>query len=794
MKRINRLGHLCLVIAVIPAIWAQSSRPFTVEDDIAMVRFSDPRPQPGVLGSEIAKQSPDGKHIAVVTSKGLLSSDRIESQLSVFDTRQLSSFLNSADSGVPQPRLLVTVISYPHREQSMAYAPVIKDMSWSPDGTELVYKVENLKGRFELYIANIDGSHTAKLSSPTEDVDQFDMAGDTIVYTSSIPNEKPIQPGDFINADARVVTGVMLNQILFQRELAQEFPQTHRLTVLHRVRDKWVAKNVPHFSMLARDFLSDLIPFKLSPDRKKLLTLTPVLSIAKEWERFQPAPGYQHTRFRSGDASQTDPMNPSSPRRYVVINLETGSETPVAQTPEGRSLGYYQPRQVVWSSDSRHALVTNVFTALKDGPSLEKDAAAPCAVLSVDLPALETRCLFRESTDLAGNAIERLSFGQSANQVNVKIKRAAAQPQLEAYSLIDGAWTRAVSGSVAHPEVVHDRTGALTTPSRNVTAVIRQSLNEPPALWAEDRDIGKSRLLWDPNPQFSHIRFAPVSILRWTDKSGYEWNAEMVTPLDYVPGTKYPLVIQMYTFEDGQFVTDGLDPTAFVARHLGSVGFFVLQIKKRANTFSESDPQASLEGYRSAIETLAKRGMVDPGRVGVVGFSWTCWYAVNAIVKEPSMFAAATVADGLHYSYPQYLLFAADAAAIRNQMEAVRGGNAFGEGLKRWIAESPNFHFDRVRTPVRIEAIHPSSILQEWDLYSSLRMQQKPVELVYFPNGTHIHQKPLERLESQQGDVDWFRFWLQNYEDPSPSKSPQYARWNELRRLTREPPKKPSER
>src|SRR4051812_3525955 len=99
MKRINRLAHLCLVIAVIPAIWAQSSHPFTVEDDIAMVRFSDPRPQPGVLGSEIARQSPDGKHIAVVTSKGLLSSNRIESQLSVFDTRQLGSFLNSADSG-----------------------------------------------------------------------------------------------------------------------------------------------------------------------------------------------------------------------------------------------------------------------------------------------------------------------------------------------------------------------------------------------------------------------------------------------------------------------------------------------------------------------------------------------------------------------------------------------------------------------------------------------------------------------------------------------------------------------
>jgi hypothetical protein len=61
-------------------------------------------------------------------------------------------------------------------------------------------------------------------------------------------------------------------------------------------------------------------------------------------------------------------------------------------------------------------------------------------------------------------------------------------------------------------------------------------------------------------------------------------------------------------------------------------------------------------------------------------------------------------------------------------------------------------------------------------------MQNKPVDLIYFPHGTHIHQKPLERLESQQGSVDWFRFWLQGYEDPDPAKRAQYKRWRALQR------------
>ncbi len=31
--------------------------------------------------------------------------------------------------------------------------------------------------------------------------------------------------------------------------------------------------------------------------------------------------------------------------------------------------------------------------------------------------------------------------------------------------------------------------------------------------------------------------------------------------------------------------------------------------------------------------------------------------------------------------------------------------------------------------------------------------------------------------------VDWFRFWLQGYEDPDPAKAEQYKRWRELRKL-----------
>jgi DNA-directed RNA polymerase specialized sigma24 family protein len=46
-------------------------------------------------------------------------------------------------------------------------------------------------------------------------------------------------------------------------------------------------------------------------------------------------------------------------------------------------------------------------------------------------------------------------------------------------------------------------------------------------------------------------------------------------------------------------------------------------------------------------------------------------------------------------------------------------------------------------------AISSSAILEEWEIYASLRLQEKPVDLIYLPDGQHILQKPNERFASQ---------------------------------------------
>ena len=70
--------------------------------------------------------------------------------------------------------------------------------------------------------------------------------------------------------------------------------------------------------------------------------------------------------------------------------------------------------------------------------------------------------------------------------------------------------------------------------------------------------------------------------------------------------------------------------------------------------------------------------------------------------------------------------------------------------------------------------------MYDWEWFEGLTLLGKPVDMVMMQDGTHVLQKPWQRIVSQQGNVDWFDFWLTGHEDLNPRKREQYARWHRL--------------
>src|SRR5882762_8584663 len=87
---------------------------------------------------------------------------------------------------------------------------------------------------------------------------------------------------------------------------------------------------------------------------------------------------------------------------------------------------------------------------------------------------------------------------------------------------------------------------------------------------------------------------------------------------------------------------------------------------------------------------------------------------------------------------------------------------------------------DKVSAALQVVAEGRSDLAFMWEPYAAMRYLHKPVALIVLNNSEHVLSNPAARMAAQGASVDWFRFWLQDYEDPIQKKAEQYQRWEKL--------------
>ncbi len=337
-------------------------------------------------------------------------------------------------------------------------------------------------------------------------------------------------------------------------------------------------------------------------------------------------------------------------------------------------------------------------------------------------------------------------------------------------------------------------------PAKNIQrlpldVVLEQGLNTPPKLYVSDPASARKELLLDLNPQFGKLTFGAVQTIEWA-VHGVNTIGGLYFPPDYVPGKRYPLVIQTHGYNPDAFTMDGTPDewsSGFAARPLAAKGILVLQAMQYKNqqdydrshtearfgtTIAESAKNFQAVGYEEAIDYLDSQGLIDRDRVGIIGFSRTACFVGYTLTHSKYRFAAASLVDGISCGYFEEIALP-DGAFDNNNLNG--GAAPFGEGLKLWIKNSPGFNLDHVQTPVRLVALGNDSVLSAWEWYAGLTLQKKPVDFILIPGAFHIGVKMSQRMLTQQGLVDWFGFWLRGEEDPDPAKRDQYTRWRALR-------------
>lgn len=775
----------------------QSVHRFDVRDSIAMTTFSTPS---GLRNGLRVESSPNGRYFWFVTSREILDTNQIESTLWLIPSNSVRAFLDGNGAAHPTtPHAMAHLRAVPTLQANSSYASLISDVQWSDDSRKVYFLGQVSGASRRLYEIDIAANRCHAITPHAINVQQYARQNVHLALTATpaIPHRRtvPWKPDEAINAGAGTVTGMGLEDIL-------QFPQeTHGFGSIDRVPTLWTGTAgqiypvVPANKEKQEDVEHSQEVLSISPDGRMVIRLLSVSYTRPEWSFYKPMSGFESWRIRADDQTQVSPQNWYRLREYMLTDTQTGKTTSLVDAPSGDSLAVQDRSLAVWSPNGERVLLGNIALPLNGVDEDEKQRRTTiCAVADVEIATHKVQCVVfsRDAVNVGLTAanphplrLRDASWEGNTDAITLRFNWHDKWGQVERYRRLNGKWTLQ-DVLPADPVTAFDADDAALSSQKldHVALSIRQNLNTPPALWASDTRSEESKQLWAPNPQLSQMALGKASLYHWNDKTGYTSTGILVLPPDYRPGNRYPLVIQTHGVWENIFITDGSYTTAMAARPLASAGMVVLQTQWNATHFSErQEASDQVEMFDAAIAQLSRDGIIDDRKVGIIGFSRTCGHVEQALISNPDRYAAATIADGMDVGYLQYMLFADGRPALAREYEKIVGTLPIGDGLKSWIDYSPSFHMDKVKTPLRIEAIDPSSILTMWETYAALRRLHRPVDLIYIAGAQHILQRPQDRVASEQGNVDWFRFWLQGYVDTNPIKSAQYARWMALKKL-----------
>ena len=299
----------------------------------------------------------------------------------------------------------------------------------------------------------------------------------------------------------------------------------------------------------------------------------------------------------------------------------------------------------------------------------------------------------------------------------------------------------------------------------------------PPRLERVDLESGERTILFDPNPNLRANYQPNVRFLNWRSKGGLLAAGVLLTRSS-APLRKAPLYVNYYHC-DG-FLRGGTGDEWTVTELLDA-GFAIACI----NTIPLAGPQDAVENYRTGFEAvralinqLAAEGTVDRSRVAMGGLSFGSEVAFW-VASHSDLLAALSVTS------PQpepasHWLNAVPGSDITATKRRVWGYGAPDETPERWRLVSPALNADRIRVPVLFQ-MPEMEARRVSQLYSRLAEEGTPTELYAFPDEAHIKVQPRHRLAVYERNLDWFRYWLQDFSDPDSRKLEQYRRWDLLR-------------
>jgi hypothetical protein len=713
-------------------------RAVTIRDSIEATHIGSPLSE--YYYSSAATFSPDHEHFVVLTRKGDIESNANDYALLLF--RTADSFHS------PNPEILASFSSKSNRAG-------IDNPRWISN-TTVAFLGAPGQTNAQIYSYDIRRRKVVQRTYSPTDILAFDATSDfgTLIYLAHPPIRSFFDQNllDY----GFVVSNEWLGDLVAGRTSDEEATYTagDQIFVQH---NRTAAKRVE-----TADKPMPFIGVSLSPDGAYAVVEAEPREVPEAWK--------EYAEFSMAD-------NPGL--RYMLVDTTHTTARPLvsgnhgAGAPNGIDSWV---SKIAWLQNSVSVIVSGILLPLDLASPLQRDVRRR-TYYTVEV-SLQTGAM----TTITDGILDLVTADRATDTVFLTKHSSdrSLQRSYIAYRKIRGAWTRVDE----------------SPNSMQIDVTEEQDLNSPPRLVAIEKRTKRKATLLELNPQFRDLLFGKVEPIEWIGGDRHQAKGGLYLPPEYVAGTRYPLVIQTHGWNETLFAIDGIPSSAgYAAQALAGKGIIVVQMDENYGDIlgTKEEGPMQMNSYEALIHYLDTRGIIDPMRVGLMAWSRSGYGVRYALAFAKYPIATASIVDGLDASYFQYLVeltFDDGKSFSGNLYEVFNGGNPLRDGLPQWEKNAPGFNLAKVHAPVRLTSFGsagPASILDgNWEWFAGLRHLHKPVELISFPNASHNPVRPSEKLTVQQGNVDWFCFWLLNEEDPDPAKAEQYARWHDLRRQQEE--------
>jgi dipeptidyl aminopeptidase/acylaminoacyl peptidase len=290
------------------------------------------------------------------------------------------------------------------------------------------------------------------------------------------------------------------------------------------------------------------------------------------------------------------------------------------------------------------------------------------------------------------------------------------------------------------------------------SALIRESFNEPPAVWVGR--IGAWAMLIPPSTS-GKTAWGQAESVHW-QSDGFSVQGWLVPPASLDPGRKYPLVVVPHggpswltaplwptPFEDSRIaLLASRDYFVFFPNFRGSAGFGERFKKANVKDFGGGDLRDILAGIRHVVATHP----VDDKRVGITGWSYGGYMSMWAITQTPR-FRAAVVGAGLSDWLSYY-----GENGIDEWMIPFFGASVYDDPAV-YAKSSPINFIKQVRTPTLL-VVGDSDVEcpppQSFEYWHALNTFNVKTQLVVYPHEGHRFSELSHAQDVMQRMLAWF--------------------------------------